>query len=128
MGYYGQQQQPVVVTSDTGNANDVQLAMQLQRLSDEIESMREQQSRQAAAAQAQGASLSARQPAPATTFVFRDGHRLVTQNYAIAGQTLWILSEHMARKVALADLDLAATEQLNAEKGIDLHIPGPPSR
>lgn len=126
LGYSAPPQQPVVA-SDNGNSNDIVLAMQMQRMSDEMESMREE-NRQANAARASGASLSAHQAAEATTFVFRDGHRISSQNYAIAGQTLWLLSEHMAKKVALADLDLAATEQANAANGIDLHIAEPPAR
>jgi hypothetical protein len=129
-GYYGppQQEQPAAA-SDNGssNNNDVQLAVEMQRLSDEMESMREEQ-RQANLARTSGASLTARQPAETTTFVFRDGQRIFTRNYAIAGQTLWVLGEHSARKMSLADLDAAATEQANAANGIDLHIPGPPSR
>jgi hypothetical protein len=129
-GYYGQQEQQQeqpVAASDNGNSNDVQLAIEMQRMADEMESMREEQ-RQANLARNSGASLTARQPAETTTFVFRDGHRISTPNYAIAGQTLWVLSEHAARKVSLVDLDVTATEQINAANGIDLHIPGPASR
>jgi hypothetical protein len=119
--YTGQApEQPVAAPE---NGNDVETAVALQRLSDQVESMREEQIRQAAAARNSGASISAHQPDSAATFVFRDGRRLVTQNYAIAGQTLWILSEHTARKVSLADLDATATDQVNAANGIDLHIP-----
>lgn len=125
--YYAPPPPQPVVAPET-NANDVQLAMQMQRLSDEVEYLREEQSRQATASRAAGSSLSAQQPAAPATFVFRDGHRLSTQNYAIAGQTLWILTEHMARKFPLADLDLAATEKANAASGIDLHLPEAPPR
>jgi hypothetical protein len=126
--YYGPppQEQPVAA-SDNSNSNDIQMAVQMQRLSDEMESMREEQ-RQANLARTSGASLTAHQPAETTTFIFRDGHRISTANYAIAGQTLWVLSEHAARKVPLSDLDAAATEQANAANGVDVHIPGPPSR
>ena len=128
-GYYGaqQEQQPVVESDSGNNNNDIQLAVEMQRLSDQVESMREEQ-RQANAARASGASLSAREPAETTTFIFRDGQRIFTANYAIAGQTLWVLGEHSTRKMSLADLDVAATEQANAANGVDLHIPGPPSR
>jgi hypothetical protein len=121
--YYAPPPPPQPVVAPENNANDVQLAMQMQRLSDEVEYLREEQSRQASASRASGSSLSAQQPAAPATFVFRDGHRVATQNYAIAGQTLWILTEHMARKFSLADLDLAATEKANAANGIDLHLP-----
>jgi hypothetical protein len=113
-------QENAVAPSDNGS--DIQTAVALQRLSDEVESLREEQSRQANASRASGASLSARQPEGAT-FVFRDGHRVVTQNYAIAGQTLWLLGEHTAKKMSLADLDFQATDQANTANGVDLHIP-----
>jgi hypothetical protein len=121
-GYYSAPA-PQAAPVESNNGNDVQVAVALQRLSDEMESMREEQARQATAARASGASISARQPDGAATFVFRDGRRIVTQNYAIAGQTLWLLSEHTARKVSLADLDFQATDQVNSANGVDLRIP-----
>lgn len=119
-----QQQQPVVMTSD--NSNDVQFAVQMQRLTDEVEQLRDEQARQASEARQPpppGTSMSALPPAALTTFVFRDGHRLTAQNYAIAGQTLWIFSEHTAKRISLADIDLAATQQVNASNGVDIHLP-----
>jgi len=118
---YSQPQQPIVVSNeDSGNT---QLAVEIQRLSDQIESMREEQSRQAQARQP-GVSLSARSAA-STIFVFRDGHRMTTETYAIAGQTLWVFNERVARKFALSDLDRGATEQVNSENGVDVRLPEP---
>ena len=71
-----------------------------------------------------GTSLSANSPAAATVFIFHDGNRISGQNYAITGQTLWIFNEHSARKFALADLDVAATEKANAANGVEFHAPG----
>jgi len=119
-----QQQQPVVATSD--NSNDVQLAVQMQRLTDEVEQLRDEQARQASEARQPpppGTSMSALPPAALTTFVFRDGHRLTAQNYAIAGETLWIFSEHTAKRISLAEIDLALTEQVNAANGVEIHLP-----
>jgi hypothetical protein len=65
------------------------------------------------------------EPAAATTFVFHDGRRIGAQNYAIAGQTLWIFNEHTARKISLVDLDVAATEKANGANGIEFHLPEP---
>jgi hypothetical protein len=124
--YYPQQQQqpqPAVVSSD--NSNDVQLAVQMQRLTDEVEQLRDEQARQAAARQppAPGTSMSALPPEVLTTFIFRDGHHLTAQNYAIAGQTLWIFSEHTAKRISLTEIDLAATQQANAANGVEIHLP-----
>jgi hypothetical protein len=123
--YYDQpQQQPVVVQSDNGG--DTQLAMEVQRLSDEISDLRGEQALQEIRnrpAPPPGTSMSAVSPAAETTFVFRDGHRLTAENYAITGQTLWILNEHAAKKFAISDLDQAATEQVNSANGVELHLP-----
>lgn len=112
---------------NTDNGNDVQLSADVQRLSDEVEDLRnEERSRRYAedrAAAGSGASLSAKNPAAATVFIFRDGHRISAQSYAIAGQTLWIFDEHAARKYQLADLDASATEQANAANGVEFHVP-----
>jgi hypothetical protein len=106
-------------TSD--NSANVQLAVEMQRLSDEVEDLRNE-NRQAAAARPPGGSWTTQEQG-AATFVLRDGRHITSQNYAIAGQTLWIFSEHAAHKYSLADLDRAATDQVNAANGVDLHLP-----
>lgn len=121
--------QPVAVESPT-SASDVQLAMQIQRLSDEIADLRGEQALQRMQNRPAppGTSMSVVPPAASTTFVFRDGSRVTAQNYAITGQTLWVLSEHAAKKFPLANLDRAATEQVNAASGVELHLPEPAKR
>ena len=118
------QQQPVVVTTDNGNT--VQLATDVQRLSDEVEDLRNEENRRYNEAREQarsGESLSAREPAAVTVFIFRDGRRIAAQSYAITGSTLWIFDEHAARKFLLADLDATATEHANAVNGVEFHVP-----
>lgn len=122
---YGYQQPPEVASND--NSADVELAQQIQRLSDEVEDLRDEQAtsqREAREPVPPGTSMSAVNPAVATTFVFRDGHRETAQNYAIAGGTLWILNEHAAKKVPLTEIDVSATEQVNAANGVDVRLPG----
>jgi hypothetical protein len=121
------------VNSDNGNnGNDVQLSADVQRLSDEVEDLRsEARSKRYAedrAAAGSGTSLSAKDPAVATVFIFRDGHRISAQSYAITGETLWIFDEHAARKYLLADLDAPATEKANSANGVELHVPDPTIR
>lgn len=123
---YQAEAQPQPVSSD--NSADVQVAVQLQRLSDEVEELQEQQQRAKTHAEARqplppGTSMSAVTPSASTIFVFRDGSRLTAQNYAIAGDTLWIVNEHAAKKMSLSDLDRAATEQANAANGLELRLP-----
>jgi hypothetical protein len=60
---------------------------------------------------------------PATVLVFRDQHRQEISNYAIAGGTLWVLSEQSAKKIRLADIDLEATAKANDERGVEFQIP-----
>lgn len=124
--YYGPPaQQPVVVNTDNGNT--VQLAAEVQHLSDEVESLRSQESSRRyqddRAAANSGTSLSAKEPAVATVFIFHDGRRISAQSYAISGPTLWIFNENTARKFLVADLNVSATEQANAANGIEFHVP-----
>jgi len=60
---------------------------------------------------------------PATVLVFRDGHKVETRNYAIAGKTLWLFDEHRATKLPVSDLDLEATTKADEQRGIDFRLP-----
>jgi len=127
--YYGAPPpaQPVVVNSDNGNS--VALAAEVQRLTDEVGGLRDEENRRyyedRARAANSGSSLTAKEPAAATIFVFRDGRSISAQSYAITGETLWIFDEHAARKYQIADLDAASTEKANAANGVEFHVPVP---
>ena len=128
--YYGAPPaQPVVVNSDNGNS--VALSAEVQRLTDEVGDLRDEENRRyyedRARAANSGASLTAKEPAAATVFVFHDGRRISAQSYAITGQTLWIFDEHAARKYQIPDLDAANTEKANAANGVEFHVPAPPA-
>lgn len=58
-----------------------------------------------------------------TTLVFADGHQMDIRNYAIVGQTLFNLDGTGPFKVRLAELNLAATEQVNEENGVIFKLP-----
>ena len=60
---------------------------------------------------------------PATTLVFRDGHQVEVENYAIVSQTLYDLTPGHPRKIALADLDLSATQKENDDRGVAFQLP-----
>lgn len=64
-----------------------------------------------------------RQQEPATALVFRDQHVMEVRNYAISGGTLWVLGEQQAKKIPLAQLDLAATAKMNDDRGVDFQVP-----
>jgi len=108
-------QQPAV------SQNEVDLAYQVGRLTQEVEQL--QQSVRTYQAPVPTPSAGNAQPAVPVVLVFRDGRRMEIQNYAIIGQTLWVLDEGTATKIALSDLDLAATQAENRSRGIRFLVP-----
>ena len=62
---------------------------------------------------------------PDTILVFKDGHRVQVGNYAIVGSNLLDLTPGHRQKVALSDLDVAATEKANDDQGVDFKVPVP---
>jgi hypothetical protein len=117
--YQGAEQTPSTVV-DRGS----DLAREVERLTDEVERMREEQ---AAREQAQQAPLQPRpsieENTPSTILVFRDGRRSEVRNYAIVSQTLWVFTEQRARKIPLSDLDVEATRKVNAARGVEVPLP-----
>lgn len=82
-----------------------------------------------AAAAAPGNTADGGPPAQAedpSVLVFRDGHRLEVQNYAIVGDTLYDFTPGHLRKVPLSQLDLTATVKANDDRGVDFILPAPP--
>jgi hypothetical protein len=61
-------------------------------------------------------------PNEPSVLVFRDGHQQEVSNYAIMGQTVYVFDAR-TQKIALADLDVAATVKANDERGLDFNIP-----
>jgi hypothetical protein len=114
--YYGASAQQPVVNTDSGST--VQLAAEVQHLSDEVDNLSNSRRYE------DRPSLSSKESAVATVFVFRDGRRMSAQSYAISGPTLWIFNENTARKFQITDLDASATEQVNAANGVEFHVPG----
>jgi hypothetical protein len=62
-------------------------------------------------------------PQAPTLLVFKDGHKVEVGNYAIVGATLFDLTPGHPRKVALADLDLEATQKQNDDRGVVFQLP-----
>jgi hypothetical protein len=59
---------------------------------------------------------------PRTVLIFKDGRQLEVSNYAIMGSTLYLFAgDH--RKIPLDNLDLAATEKANSDRGIEFRVP-----
>ena len=72
------------------------------------------------------AGAAAASDSPATVFIFKDGRKLETQNYAIVGQTLYDFSNNGMKKIKLDELDLNATRKANDELGISVKLPSTP--
>jgi hypothetical protein len=116
--YAGPDTQPPAVSQ-----NDIDLAYQVGQLSAQVEQLRQQQGITSFT------QPSAQQQAPAqrtttpTVLVFRDGRRMEIQNYAIVGQTLWVLDEKLATKIPVSDLDVETTQQENHSRGMRFLAP-----
>jgi hypothetical protein len=96
-----------------------ELSYRLGRLTQKIEQMSREERQ---------TPQTAPEPAPSlettvlpTILVFRDGRRMEIQDYAIADQTLWVFMERGSTKIPITDLDLEATSDINAERGV--HFP-----
>jgi hypothetical protein len=117
---------PQTYNEPSVSQNELNLAQEVDRLSREIEQLRQEQ---AAAAARELTPPPPPPPAvpetppPPTILVFRDGRRLNIQNYAIIGQTLWVLDEHNSSKIPLSDLDLDATQKENRGQGVRFAVP-----
>src|SRR5262245_14088275 len=109
---------PTYTTPDVGQ-NDAELTYQVQQLSQEVEQLRQ------SLTEALHPPPPPAPPSPSipTVLVFRDGHRRDIQNYAIVGQMLWILDEATPLKISLSELNLNATQNENASRGVRFPLP-----
>ncbi len=63
---------------------------------------------------------------PETVLIFKDGHQVEVQNYAVVGNMLYDLTPGHHRKIAITDLDLKATEKQNDDLGNTFQLPPAP--
>jgi hypothetical protein len=61
-------------------------------------------------------------PGEPTVLVYRDGHKQEVSNYAIMGQTIYVFDKR-TQKIAMSDVDVAATVKANEAQGIEFSIP-----
>jgi hypothetical protein len=95
---------------------------EIDRLENEVDRLREE--REARESQASsGSQARAKTELPPTELVFRDKHTEEVQNYAIVGQTFWVLAERRARKIPLAELDIPATKKANDDHSVEFQLP-----
>jgi hypothetical protein len=93
---------------------------------DRLEAEVDRLSQEREARESQGSNASQARPksvSPPTELVFRDKHTEEVQNYAIVGQTFWILNAEKARRIPIAQLDIPATEKANEDRGVDFQLP-----
>jgi hypothetical protein len=111
------------------------LSSQIQALTNEVQSLRQQQANQqeVPAPTAQAAATlpqqtlrqtSVQQKFPVTVFIYRDGHEMEVRDYAIFGQTLWVFNGQTVRKIPLANFNIAASRQVNEEHGVEFPLSG----
>jgi len=118
---YGQDQ---YAQDQAAAQNQADLNYEVSRLSEEVENLRQQQA-MLATPPPQPVPVPVTPPAPVTpttTLLFRDGHRMEIQNYAVIGQTLWVLDQRASSKIPLTDLDLEATQRENAARGMRFSV------
>jgi len=96
------------------------LTNQVQQLNDQVQQLQDQLAASRTPPPAPEVRPSESRPA---VLVFRNGRRIETQNYAIAGQTLWVVNKNSSSRFALSDLDLAATRAENLKRGINFSAP-----
>jgi hypothetical protein len=112
--------------NDDSNAR-YQTASEINRLSDEVQQLREEREYSQAAVQPAAvpqAPVQAKEDLPVVV-VFLDRHIQEVKNYAVANEMLVVLDGSRRTKYPLADIDLAATMKLNDERGVDFEIPNP---
>jgi hypothetical protein len=112
--YYSEPQQ--VYSQGATDQSNAELSYQVGVLSQQVQELRQQQ--------AQAAQTAVTPSAAPVELFFKDGRRMEIQNYAIIGQTLWVLDERNSTKVPLADLDLDATQRENRSRGLRFSLPG----
>ena len=92
------------------------LGDQIQRLSAQVEQLRSEQ-QPAPPANASQAPQEAPPAAAPITVVLRDGHRLQVANYAVMDRVFWDFSKQPARRIAVADIDVAASAKATEAAG-----------
>jgi hypothetical protein len=113
-------------TAPAVSRNEIDLAYQVGQLSAQVEQLRQQQqtvnsySYTQPSPEPQQAQPVAKTP---TVLVFQDGRRMEIQNYAIVGDTLWVLDQTVANKILISDLDITATQSENHSRGVRFQLP-----
>src|SRR5213594_586675 len=113
---------PAIASRDSKQVNE--LLHEVKRLKREVRRLREEQrqSRQSLQTPPESAQSTEETSLP-VLLVFHDGRQMEVQGYATVDQTLWAFTEHSSSKILIADLDLEATQKLNADRGVRFPLP-----
>lgn len=117
--------------SQADNYVQYQTTNAINRLTDEVQELREEQRQYRSAPpepvpQPQGqARLQQQQEDLPVIVVFLDKRIQEVKNYAVANEMLVVLDGNRRKKYPLADIDLAATMKLNDERGVAFDVPNP---
>ena len=96
------------------------LGDQIQRLSAEVQELRDSQQGYGPPPAQQYAAPAPAQPDPPTepiTVVLKTGQQLKVQSYAVMDDKFWDFSKQPARRIELSDIDLAASTKATAATG-----------
>lgn len=113
---YSAPEEPNISFDATANL----LGEQIQRLTAQVEQLRsEQQQQQQASAPPVNASGTPQEAPPETpiTVVLRDGRRLQVASYAVMDRVFWDFSRQPARRIPLANIDVAASTKATEAAG-----------
>jgi hypothetical protein len=98
------------------------LTRRVQQLNETVELLQGQiavaQTQQPQPRAVEATAPSSERPAQRLTLIFKNGKCIAAQGYAIMGQSLWILTPGGFAKVALSELDMAATQRANTTRGV----------
>jgi hypothetical protein len=94
-----------------------ELNWKIDRLTDEVERLRDQPA--ASPPQPSPSRQAAADNLPSRILVLRNGQREEIQNYALVGDTLWILTEQRAHKIPVSEVDMETTKKANGERGLE---------
>jgi hypothetical protein len=63
-------------------------------------------------------------PGPTPVVVLKDGQVIEAPGLAVVGSTLWIMEGAISKKLSINDVDTAATQKTNRDRGVKLVVPG----
>jgi hypothetical protein len=95
------------------------LGEQIQRLSAEIEELRNAQQQYGQPDYPTASEAPPTPPAPPIVLVLRDGQQVKTDNYAVMKNTLWDFSKQPARRIPISSIDVPASEKASEANGAE---------